>query len=674
MIKKCLYCGRDFKAKNKYSKYCSTKCVHNSQRQYDKSKICEYCGNSFIASRKEQRFCSKECSDSNRIGTSKYKNEFKICEYCGNKYSILTKAELETRRFCSPRCATLWRSKYNHSTFMNNMSDITKKKNALLLKQKWKEKEFRQNVINRMTNNNPSSSSIINLKANKTRKINNSVGFTNKNKIYRGGNGKMAPTEKLVYDFMSVMGFKYNEPITTKELRKLKPDKSYAYCYKPDFVHKHKKICVELDGNTHNSKIGRQLDKKKEEALNFYGYKTYHFKNIDVMEDLLTFKNSIVQLLGYNTLKVESVEEVDGKQFMYDIEVDGNHNYFANNLLVHNCKNIKSSQAQGILELDPKAHKVGMTGTLLVNNPLDLYCPMSFVGLINYSKWAFDNKYVLKDDWGRPIGFQNMEELHEILYKSSIRRTKDLLDLPPKIYKPEWLEFSPEEWKVMYDIMSFKYKGKYLDKIDPILDPIVMVTRMRQCTVAPELITSNKIPSTKFNRLNDILEEARLNGQKVLVFCPFTEALELGMEYCKEYQPKLIKGGMGSKIQETIDAHENTNGFSVIFAQEATLGVGFTLTNTEICVFLSPPWNKATYDQCSDRIHRIGQKKTVQIIDLYIAGTYDEDIHDKLHGKGAMADIVIDGKEGDELTEALSYINRMGITFNKKARETQKLF
>ena len=63
-------------------------------------------------------------------------------------------------------------------------------------------------------------------------------------------------------------------------------------------------------------------------------------------------------------------------------------------------------------------------------------------------------------------------------------------------------------------------------------------------------------------------------------------------------QPKLIKGGMGSKIQETIDAHENTNGFSVIFAQEATLGVGFTLTNTSIVVFFFFFWNKASYDQC----------------------------------------------------------------------------
>ena len=75
-----------------------------------------------------------------------------------------------------------------------------------------------------------------------------------------------------------------------------------------------------------------------------------------------------------------------------------------------------------------------------------------------------------------------------------------------------------------------------------------------------------------------------------------------------------------------------------------------------------------------DRCHRIGQHNTVQIIDLYITGTYDEDIHDKLHGKGAMADIVIDGKEGEELSKALSYINRMGITFNKKSREQQKLF
>lgn len=265
---------------------------------------------------------------------------------------------------------------------------------------------------------------------------------------------------------------------------------------------------------------------------------------------------------------------------------------------IHKIKSIRSSQAAGVLELDPKAHKVGMTGTLLVNNPLDLYCPMTFIGLINYNKWKFDNRYVIKDDWNRPIGFQNMEELHEILYKSSIRRTKDLLDLPEKIYKQEFVEASDDEWKVLYDVMKFEYKGKYLDKIEPITEPLAIITRMRQATVAPELLTSHKIKSSKFERLNDILEEAKFNNQKVLVFCPFTEALKLGLNYCKEYNPKLAIGGMGSDLQKVVDEHENSNGFSVLFAQEATLGVGFTLTNTSIVVFLSPPWNKASYDQC----------------------------------------------------------------------------
>lgn len=338
---------------------------------------------------------------------------------------------------------------------------------------------------------------------------------------------------------------------------------------------------------------------------------------------------------------------------------------------IHKIKSITSSTAKGILALDPSMSKVGMTGTLLVNNPLDLYCPMSFIGLLNYSKWAFDKKFVIKDDWGRPLGYQNMDELHNILYKSSLRRTKDLLDLPEKIIKDEWLEFSDDELKVMNDLIHGDYGGKFLDKIEPVFDVMAMITRMRQITVTTDLVSSTHFESTKFNRLKDILEEARLNGQKVLVFCPFTQALELGLNYCKEFQPKLIKGGMGAKVQETIDAHENADGFSCIFAQEATLGAGFTLVNTQIVVFLSPPWNRANYDQCCDRCHRIGQKHTVQIINLYIANTYDEAIYNMLNGKGAMSDAVIDG---DESTKALDYIEKMGISFHKKERKLSTLF
>ena len=332
---------------------------------------------------------------------------------------------------------------------------------------------------------------------------------------------------------------------------------------------------------------------------------------------------------------------------------------------LHKCKNPQSQQGKGLLAFSNDADRIGMTGTLLVNNPYDLYAPMTFTGLINYNKWLFEKKFVIKDDWGKPMGYQNMDELHSILYKSSIRRTKDLLDLPPKMYKQEWLEFTDEEQKI-FDAVTGNGNMGILDKIEPPIDIFAKITRMRQATTCGELLSSKCHFSTKFDRLNDILEEARYNGQKVLVFCQFTEALKLGKEYCKEYQPKLVIGGMGSKVQETIDEHENTNGFSCIFAQEATLGAGFTLANTEIVVFLTPPWNKATYDQCCDRVHRIGQKNTVQIIDLLIKDTYDELVYLKLHGKGAMSKALIDGEMTPEIRKALG---NLGIDFVEGDKE-----
>ena len=69
---------------------------------------------------------------------------------------------------------------------------------------------------------------------------------------------------------MLAIGFKYNYAIGMKELKQLEPDSRFANNYKPDFTHLDKKICIELDGHTHNSSVGKQKDIKKEYALNFY--------------------------------------------------------------------------------------------------------------------------------------------------------------------------------------------------------------------------------------------------------------------------------------------------------------------------------------------------------------------------------------------------------------------
>lgn len=346
---------------------------------------------------------------------------------------------------------------------------------------------------------------------------------------------------------------------------------------------------------------------------------------------------------------------------------------------IHMCRNSKASQSKMLMKLDNKSMKVGMSGTLVVNDPLNLFVPMKVIGLISNDFWAFSNRYLLKDQFGGVYGFQNVNELKEILHKSFIRRTKDEVakDLPPVVFKDEILELSADETKVFNEITGKMQKelaglqyesslidlipvGTLLDRIDMPTTLMSMITRFRQCTTHTGLLSTKIQKSTKFERLKDILDEAKQNGEKVLVFCQFTQAIEIAMEYFKDYRPKKIIGGMGNQIMNIVNEHEECDGFSVIFAQTQTLGVGHSLPNTTQVVFLSLLWDYATFEQCFNRCHRITSKKSVTVTNLIAKDTYDETIYNKIYAKKAMGDVIVDSKELDACME---FIKKLGIDF-----------
>lgn len=76
----------------------------------------------------------------------------------------------------------------------------------------------------------------------------------------------------------------------------------------------------------------------------------------------------------FEDVRVESVEvykpgdngkfeSVRGPSFVYDLEVEGNHNYFANGILVHNCHRVVSKQYKDVLDLYDGKVIIGFTGT-----------------------------------------------------------------------------------------------------------------------------------------------------------------------------------------------------------------------------------------------------------------------------------------------------------------------
>ena len=70
-------------------------------------------------------------------------------------------------------------------------------------------------------------------------------------------------------------------------------------------------------------------------------------------------------------------------------------------------------------------------------------------------------------------------------------------------------------------------------------------------------------------------------------------------------------------------------------------GAGLNLTGADMVIHYDPWWNPAVMDQASDRAHRIGQTRSVQVIRLASKGTIEENILKLQEKKRSLADDII---------------------------------
>ena len=74
-------------------------------------------------------------------------------------------------------------------------------------------------------------------------------------------------------------------------------------------------------------------------------------------------------------------------------------------------------------------------------------------------------------------------------------------------------------------------------------------------------------------------------------------------------------------------------------------GTGLNLTSADTVIHFDPWWNPAVEEQATDRAHRIGQLKSVQVIKLITKGTIEEKIYKLQVKKKELYDSVIDTRE-----------------------------
>lgn len=316
---------------------------------------------------------------------------------------------------------------------------------------------------------------------------------------------------------------------------------------------------------------------------------------------------------------------------------------------VHKMKNPASQQGKAFLKILPET-RIAMTGTPLMNTPIDLFIILKWLGYEKHSLYQFKNHYCVMGGYGgyEIVGYKNLGELRERMEEIMLRRLKSqVLDLPEKIHTTEYVEMNAAQ-AVIYKEVKEELKAN-IDKIKISNNPLAQLIRLRQATGYTGILSSQIAESAKLDRLEEIVEELAESGEKCIIFSNWTDVTSPAFKRLKKYNPAIITGETKDRVAEQ-NKFMNDPKCKCIIGTIGAMGTGLTLTAASTVIFLDSPWNRANKEQAEDRAHRIGTKSTVNIITIVCKDTIDERIEELVYKKGLMADALVDGRitEGRE--------------------------
>lgn len=311
----------------------------------------------------------------------------------------------------------------------------------------------------------------------------------------------------------------------------------------------------------------------------------------------------------------------------------------------HRAKDSTSLQGKAMLEISAP-HMIAMSGTPLMNSPIDLYFPIKWLGYENHSLFEFKRHYCRLGGYNDAeiMGYKNLDELRSLVDQIMLRRLKtEVLDLPDKIEKLEYVEMSSKQSKFYLEVQQ--NTKTLIHQIRMSNNPLSMLLRLRQVTGWCGIIDESIQESAKMQRMIELVEDIVSNNQKAIIFSNWTSITEVAIKLLSKYNPAYITGDVKQEERmNEVDRFQNDERCKVIIGTIGAMGTGLTLTSAQNVIFLDEPWTKALKNQAEDRAHRIGTKGTVSIITLMCKDTIDDRIHDLIEKKGKMSDAIIDGK------------------------------
>ena len=318
-----------------------------------------------------------------------------------------------------------------------------------------------------------------------------------------------------------------------------------------------------------------------------------------------------------------------------------------------NIKNSGSVAAAAVKQLQADS-RFALTGTPMENGVGELWSIFDFIlpgYLPGYN--AFLRRY--QDG-------ENAEDLLRRIRPFLTRRLKQdvLEELPDKVEIKLTAQMTQEQEQIYHAALErlrprvgqiLEEKGMGQGRIEV----LSAITELRQICCHPALVMNEyQGGSGKEELLMEILPEMISNGRRILLFSQFTSMLKILRSRLEEegYTTLYLDGSTPAGERQGLTERFNAGEGQIFLISLRAGGSGLNLTGADLVIHYDPWWNPATEDQATDRAHRIGQQKKVEVIRLVTGESIEEQVVELGQRKKALFDRLI--TPGESAVSALS--------------------
>jgi superfamily II DNA or RNA helicase len=316
------------------------------------------------------------------------------------------------------------------------------------------------------------------------------------------------------------------------------------------------------------------------------------------------------------------------------------------------AKNAHSQTHQALKLIEAKT-RIGLTGTPIENRLLELKALFDVV-LPAY----MPTETVFKELFAHPIEKQHDSEKKALLarfirpFVLRRRKAEVLLELPEKTEEIAYASLSQEQ-KELYQKMYLEAKEQIVVELGDAARPVpyihvfALLTKLKQICDHPSLILKDtdhykRHQSGKWDLFVELLQGTRDSGQKLVVFSQYLGMLDIIENYLAEEKIGFaaLRGSTRDRKRE-IEKFRDDPKCEVFVGSLQAAGVGIDLIAASVVIHYDRWWNPAKENQATDRVHRIGQSRGVQVFKMVTKNTIEEHIHQLIEKKLALLENIL---------------------------------